>query len=324
MQVTKTFSGAGVSDLLFVRKGEELTYVVDVSNDFDGLLHLERSADGGLTWEQVVSNIAADVASTKRQNEKNVDMNYRFRCSLTLETLTGTADITLADVVETAVPGGEFRNSSGVKVGAVTEEGLAANKMTVSGDSSVGGNQTVTGDNTVSGTQKQDVLQEKTASAGVRMASQFFSALGNATGQSVLSIGTTDVEGFHVKTIEEVVDLTDAGAKFVAMTTPIPAGAVILSAQANIEAAVTAGGTSVKVGLGQKLGDADKYGKTSALTKNAKISTVPDWAVLGSEEQIDVTALLTDGSDLGDSNFSAGSVRVKIVYIELANLKDAA
>ncbi len=139
-----------------------------------------------------------------------------------------------------------------------------------------------------------------------------------------LGLGATSAEGLQLKIIDEVVDLTSAGAKFKALTNVVPAGSVILSVQANIQTAVTAGGTSVKVGLGAHAGTTNTYGNTSGLTKNLKIDTVPAaWAVLGSDLTIDVCACASTASGLGDTNFSAGTVRVRVVFLARVSLADA-
>lgn len=135
--------------------------------------------------------------------------------------------------------------------------------------------------------------------------------------------GASATEGLEIKVIDEDVSLASAGAKYVALTDAVPAGAVILSVQANVEALVVAGGTTVKVGVGLNAGDMDKYGKTSDLTQNQKIDTIPDWAVLGGEEQLDVCGVVTNGSTLGDSNLTAGTVRVRVVYLVPNSLDDA-
>ena len=106
------------------------------------------------------------------------------------------------------------------------------------------------------------------------------------------------------------------------LTEDVPAGAVILSVQGNIETLCVAGGTSVKVGIGPTA-DPDKYGKTTAFTKNLKIDTIPDWAVLGSAEDIQINAVATAGG-IGDTAFSAGAVRVRIVYLATNSLDNAA
>jgi len=102
--VTKTFSDAGVSGGLFVRKGESLVYSVDYSSDFDGGLFLERTRDGGLSYD-IIRTFAVgyktDVSATTIFNE-GPDAAYRFRCIIDPAAdpaaLTGTAAITLNQV----------------------------------------------------------------------------------------------------------------------------------------------------------------------------------------------------------------------------------
>lgn len=129
--------------------------------------------------------------------------------------------------------------------------------------------------------------------------------------------------GGLMRSIDETVDLTDAGAKYVSMTNAVPTGAVIVSVQANIETLAVAGGTTVKIGIGANAGDVDAYGKTTALTKNLKINTIPDWAVLAADTTLDVCGIVTDGSALGNTNLSAGSVRVVIRYLIPTSLPNA-
>ena len=136
-------------------------------------------------------------------------------------------------------------------------------------------------------------------------------------------IGASLTEGYEIKVIDETVS-GFAAAKTFDLTEDIPAGAVILSVQANIETLVVAGGTSVKVAIGVAGGDVDKYGKTANLSKNAKIDTIPTHAVLGGAEDVQIGIVVTDGSTLGDTDASAGAVRVQIVYAALNSLDDAA
>ncbi len=139
-----------------------------------------------------------------------------------------------------------------------------------------------------------------------------------------LGLGATAAEGLNISIIDEVVDLTSAGAKFKALTNQVPAGAVILSVQANIQTLAVAGGTSVKVGIGAHAGTTNTYGNTSALTKNLKIDTIPAaWAVLASALTLDVCACASTATGLGDTNFSAGTVRVRVVYLARVSLADA-
>lgn len=135
--------------------------------------------------------------------------------------------------------------------------------------------------------------------------------------------GATATEGLEIKVIDETVS-GFTGAKTFDLTEDIPAGAVILSVQANIETTVVAGGTSVKVSVGVAGGDVDKYGKTADFSQNAKIDTLPDWAVLASAEDVEIGIVVTDGTTLGDTNASAGAVRVRIVYLQPNSLDNAA
>jgi len=131
--------------------------------------------------------------------------------------------------------------------------------------------------------------------------------------------------GGLLRSIDETVDLTAAGAKFVAMATAIPTGALILGVQANIEVLVVAGGTSVKIGLGSNGADMDKYGLSASFVKNIKINTIPAaYAVLAAPLTLDVSVCTTTGAALGDTNVSAGSVRVRVIYLVPTSLPDAA
>lgn len=122
--------------------------------------------------------------------------------------------------------------------------------------------------------------------------------------------------------IDEVVDFTGLDVASKAMTAEIPAGAVIESVQANIDALVVAGGTTVKVGIAPDVADPDEYGLSAALTKNTKISVIPAPAVLATAETLSVFACATAGG-VGDTNITAGKVRVRVTYRVAAALPNA-
>ena len=140
-----------------------------------------------------------------------------------------------------------------------------------------------------------------------------------ATGAAAFRLGGTDAEGWELRVHEEDVVIPSAVAS-VDLSANVPAGAAILAAQANLETAVTAT-TAVKVGIGIAA-DPDKYGLTSGLTKNLKISTIPAFAVLGGAYDLMVYAWGGAGAAAGTIN--SGTVRVRIVYAALSNLADAA
>jgi hypothetical protein len=150
-----------------------------------------------------------------------------------------------------------------------------------------------------------------------------FPRSGAAAAPAALGFGSSETEGLRYHVIDETVSFAGNVALFKALTTPIPAGAVVLSAQANVQSALTGGGTTTKVGLGPNASDPDKYGKTSVLTKNAKIDTIPVHAVLSAQEAIDICAV-TDAGAAGNTALTVGSVRVVIVYATVASLTNAA
>lgn len=123
-----------------------------------------------------------------------------------------------------------------------------------------------------------------------------------------------DPSGLQEVRVDKTLDLTTLGALFLNVCT-IPAGSKVKCAIIQILTLVVAGGTSVKVGLGTNGTSPSLLGKTSALTKNAQNGlVVADAAsLIASQTNIDVCAVASGGA-IGDTNISAGSVRVVIVY----------
>lgn len=148
-----------------------------------------------------------------------------------------------------------------------------------------------------------------------------------AGGPDVVNAATLNIGGdqpYTIQSFEEVVDLTDADAVFVALETKVPAGAVILGVQANLDVAVVAAGNSARVGIGPSDGIVD-FGVTTNKNVNQKITTIPkeDEAHVASEMTLRVNAVQADGSTAGTGAISAGSVRVRVTYATLAALPDA-
>jgi hypothetical protein len=100
MQVTKTFSDKGLSNKLLLRNGESFTYTVDLSVDFDGLLYLKRTSDGGAT-NQTVATVSSDqlTAITVYHEGQKAEYYFEVHYGVGLTSLTGTADITLTQVI---------------------------------------------------------------------------------------------------------------------------------------------------------------------------------------------------------------------------------
>lgn len=142
---------------------------------------------------------------------------------------------------------------------------------------------------------------------------------GAAAAVAALRLGQTATEGWELKVLDEDVVIPSAVAS-VDLTEDIPDGAVILGCQMNLETIVTAT-TAVKVGLGIAA-NPDLYGITASLLKNVKTNLIPDWAVLSGAEDILIYAVDTGGSAAG--TIDTGTVRVRIVYLALNGLDDAA
>ena len=148
---------------------------------------------------------------------------------------------------------------------------------------------------------------------------------GAAAAVAAMRFGASATEGLEVKVIDEVVTLTNAVET--ALTETVPSGAVILSVQANNDTLVVGDASGdnglTKVGIGPT-GDPDKYGKTADLIKNSKVDTLPDWAVLGSEETIVVKGCDNAGTAVTELFVAGGEVRVRIVYLACNSLDDTA
>lgn len=150
---------------------------------------------------------------------------------------------------------------------------------------------------------------------------------GAATPAVALRFGASATEGLEIKVYDETIQLTNAVSTNT--TLAVPSGAVILSVQANLEAIITGDASGddafAKVGIGIT-GNEDKYGVTSALTKNLKVDTIPDWAV-SAGETLAIYALKVDGTTPATEKFTGGAgqnVRVRVVYAVCNSLDDAA
>lgn len=145
----------------------------------------------------------------------------------------------------------------------------------------------------------------------------------SVTGSITRGYGATSAEGMQEAIIDETVSFDANAALYKELTYTFPESTVFMSMQANIESALTGGGTTVKLGLGTA-SDPDVYGLSSALTKNIKINTIPDAAAgQASTLVIRLSSCASNGA-AGDTALTVGSVRVRIVYRALVSLTDAA
>jgi hypothetical protein len=181
-----------------------------------------------------------------------------------------------------------------------------------------------------------DTISEKTSGAGVTIDSvkckdgSVILAGGSVQHPAVVvagsvaeGFGAVSTEGMQHAIIEETISFAGNIAMYKEMTTQLPANSIVLAVQANIAVALTGGGNTTKVGVGTA-SDPDLYGKSAALTKNAKIDHMPsgEVAVIASATTIRVSSC-QDGGTEGTTALTVGSVRVRIVYRALTSLADA-
>ncbi len=144
---------------------------------------------------------------------------------------------------------------------------------------------------------------------------------GTAAGVVFKRLGSTLTEGYETFVVDET--LLALAAISTDLTADVPAGAVILSVQGNVDAAITGGGTSVNVCIGTT-GNPDLRSPTvGALTLDAKIDHIPAYASLASAEDLQVHMCTAAGA-IGDTAASGGGAfRVRIVYANTNSLDDA-
>jgi hypothetical protein len=284
---SKNFTATGVGTAVPVRNGESVTYAV--TGTFVGTWRLEKSNDSWATATTIATGTSTATGSYTHEPSDRSLGQVRFRCTAyTSGTLTGA-------IIEAAEVAQSFADQTGATQFNIVEGGASFPGTTVF--------------------------------TGVATFGSASTPVFNATPQfpytTAMHIGAASGSGVDVKRITETVNLTGNESKFKALVQTIPAGAVILSSQANIDAAVTGGGTTVKIALGLSGGDVDAYGLSSGLTKNTKIDFIPSWAALAAETTIAVCGVVSNGSALGDTNITAGSVSVQIIYLQLASMANA-
>lgn len=144
-----------------------------------------------------------------------------------------------------------------------------------------------------------------------------------ATGTDTLLFGTAAAEGWK----RVVVDKTVSPAAVETAVFTVPKGSVIEAVLANVQSALTGGGTTVTWSVGLT-GDPDAYGtagfptQADSLAKDSKSSFIATPTLLTADEPIVLSGAATGGAADGDTALTVGSVRVVIIYktfVALAN-----
>lgn len=284
--ISKSFTATGTSSTITVRNGESVS--VTISGTFVGTVYLDGSMSGAGGWRPIKSWTAG---VTDYQHSGYT--SYRLRCSAFT---SGTIVCTLEDVADVV---DQIVGSDGVVLARVTQtlfdvltsSGMRVNLLSVT-----------------EGLTLQDGAPLTLLGAGT------------GTGDVVARLGGSATEGLELRVYEATVSPEAIETSLI----EIPANSVILSVQANVETALTGGGTTVAWSIGVA-DDPDKYGTAGDdLTRNAKLDFIPAWSFLSAAEQLVLTGAATGGGSDGDTALTAGSVRVRVVYLTLASLDDAA
>ena len=149
---------------------------------------------------------------------------------------------------------------------------------------------------------------------------------GAATAAAALRFGASITEGLEIKVYDETITLTNAVTEDTNCV--LPAGAVLLSVQGNLETLIEGDASGddllADIGLGISGGDVDAYAEFGALTLDSKADSIPDWAVLAAETTVAIFGLKADGNTAATEKFVAGGeVRVRVVYAVTNSLDDA-
>lgn len=154
------------------------------------------------------------------------------------------------------------------------------------------------------------------------------------TGQLVQIIGPDITHGFARYQYEATI--SPAAVETALFT--VPAMSRIVAVQANVETALTGGGTTVTFSIGIT-GDVDAYGTASnsgvqadLLTQNAKVNAMGTIAANAGASigvfsaatvALKLIAAATGGASAGDTALTVGSVKIRVLYETLLPMADA-
>lgn len=226
--VSTTFSGVGVGDPVYVRKGESVTFLATIT---DATLLLQRSENGGSNWENL-QTATASIASTTILNEGKNAL-YRFACTV-FDGGTGAAASTIKN--GTTVVSGV--GSSPVSTARAYEYGDIAKRTVIECDGLI-----------VTISDDAGVAQY----GGVKVY-DFPEGMILTKGAQVSGILTAGVSG-------TIIDNWDGDVSLGTVTAST--GATLVSTEANIMQSV-----AVSAGASDKLGVVDAVSVATALTES--------------------------------------------------------
>ena len=160
------------------------------------------------------------------------------------------------------------------------------------------------------------------------------SGAGTGTGDAIEVLGPDATHGM----VTTVYEATVAPAAIETALFTIPAMSVVESVQANVETALTGGGTTVSFSVGIT-GDIDLYGTATTagvqadlLTQNAKIDSFGRRAAdagaglglfVAAAQSLKLIGAAAGGAAAGDTALTVGTVKVRVVYQTLLSVANA-
>lgn len=124
--ISKSFTAVGLGGAIGIAVGRSFTYAV--SGTFVGTVYLERSMDGGLTYQPILAAITAAASAILTVNPHPVRVPlYRFRCDLfTSGTIVTSIVTSVVAEQKVLTVGAKAGATSGFVVGAATDKGTMA------------------------------------------------------------------------------------------------------------------------------------------------------------------------------------------------------
>ncbi len=147
------------------------------------------------------------------------------------------------------------------------------------------------------------------------------STVGAASAEVAFLLGTA-TEGLKIYVFDETI--SGLSAISTDMTGGIPTNSLVLATSINIETAIVAGSTSVRVGIGPAT-DPDMYLLAPEdFSQDTKGNDILKSSSVFDDGFVDVKVnMCTTGGAIGDTPASSGAVRVRIIYAQLDALDNA-
>ncbi len=123
--ISKSFTAAGVGNALLVGFGDSFDY--EISGTFVGTAKLERSENGGASWEVISSHTGAASGTFFVQNRTRGNEVFRWHCTAFT---SGTIVTSLADVASVLQ---EFKGADGSTIFSTTDDGIDLAGKSVTG-----------------------------------------------------------------------------------------------------------------------------------------------------------------------------------------------